>query len=219
MNMSSSRLTAFTLLSAFSIVAHAQAKPKPRALFNDSSSVTGGYLGFTPKFTNVMGTDVLLLGFSGAFVLEHKLAMGLAGAWSSSPVRNDAYTAYLLETRTEDLSGLELRYGYGGLLVEPLILGGHAVHLSVPVILGIGSVSYSYPRSNSGSNSNQRNRTDGQAFFVVEPGLELEITVVEAFRIGLGGSYLWTSDLDLPLTSPDALRNYTARMTVKLGGW
>jgi len=219
MNKLVSRSAAFALLSALCIDAHAQSKPKPRALFNDSSSVTGGYVGFTPKFTNVMGTDVLLLGFSGAFVLEHKFSIGLAGAWSSSPVKNEAYTSYLVDTRTEDVSGLELRYGYGGLLVEPMILGGRAIHLSIPVILGIGSVSYSYPRSNSGSNSNQRNRTDGQAFFVVEPAIELELTVVEAFRIGLGGSYIWTNDLDLPLTSPDALRNYTARMTVKLGGW
>lgn len=213
------RFSALALLSMVAMTVHAQVKPKPRALFNDSASVTGGFLGFTPKLTNVMGTDVLLLGFSGAFVLEHKLAIGLAGTWSSSPVKNEAYTAYLMERQTEDVSGLELRYGYGGLLVEPAVLGGRAVHLSVPVVLGIGSVSYSYPRSNSGSNSNQRNRTDGQAFFVVEPGLELEITVVEAFRIGLGGSYIWTSDLDLPYTSADALRNYTARMTVKLGGW
>lgn len=201
------------------VMAMAQGLPRPKALFNDSLAVTGGYFGFTPRFTNVLGTDVLLLGAQGAFVIRHGLAMGLAGAWSTSAVKNPAYESYLALNRSEDVSGLELRYGYGGLLVEPLLFGGRAVHVAVPVLIGIGSVSYSYPRSNSGSNSNQRNRTDGQAFFVLEPGLELELSVVPAFRVGFGGSYLWTSDLALPFTAPDALRNYTARMTLKVGGW
>ena len=199
-------LFALSLLAAFT--ASAQEKPKPKALFNDSTSVTGGYFGFTPKLTNVMGADVLLLGFSGAFILEHKVALGLGGAWSSSTIKNVAYEQFLRDFGTEDVSGLELRYGYGGLLIEPMILGKHAVHLTVPVLIGLGSVSYSYPRSNSGSNSDRRNRTDGQAFVAVEPGLELEVTVVEAFRVGFGASYLWTSDLELPYTAPDALRNY-----------
>ena len=123
-------LFALSLLAAFT--ASAQEKPKPKALFNDSTSVTGGYFGFTPKLTNVMGADVLLLGFSGAFILEHKVALGLGGAWSSSTIKNVAYEQFLRDFGTEDVSGLELRYGYGGLLIEPMILGKHCLLYTSP---------------------------------------------------------------------------------------
>jgi hypothetical protein len=207
------------LASLAAQAAWAQKPPVPRTLFKDSLANTGGYFGFTPRFTNLMGTDVMLAGFSGAMVIKHRLAIGLAGAWSTSTVKNPAYEAYLRGIAPAALEGLELRYGYGGLLIEPLVLHNSAIHIAVPVIVGMGTVAYSYPRSNSGSNSNQRNRTDGQAFFVVEPGLELEVSVVNPVRIGVGGSYLWTGDLALPNTSADALRNVLARFTVKVGGF
>ena len=58
---------------------------------------------------------------------------------------------------------------------------------------------------------------DGQAFFVVEPGVELEVSVLKSLRIGAGGSYLYTTELDLPNTSPNLLRNFMGRMTISVG--
>jgi hypothetical protein len=156
------------------------------------------------------------MGFSGAVVIDHKLNIGLAGSWSTSVLKNPAYKEHLqAQDSTADLTGLELRYGYGGILVEPVLFSRSMVHLAFPVIIGVGGVSYSYPAPNG--NNSQRNRTDGQAYFMMEPGVELELSVVNSLRIGIGGSYLWTSALDLPDTPSDALRTAMARMTLKFG--
>ncbi|MEO8590879.1 MAG: hypothetical protein ABI432_15995 [Flavobacteriales bacterium] len=211
------RRTLLIIVGALAVFsARAQGRDQPGALF-DSLAVSGWYFNCTGRYTNVMATDVLLIGFGGGIVIDHWLEIGLAGAWSSSAIKNPAYENYLQGQTTANLQGLELRYGYGGVMVEPLILHRSAVHLGVPILVGMGSASYSYPSSNSGSDSNQRNRTEGQAFFVVEGGLELEVSVVRSLRIGVGGSYLYASDLELPNTAPDALRNFMARMSVTVG--
>ncbi|MBL7982426.1 MAG: hypothetical protein JNL52_11535 [Flavobacteriales bacterium] len=206
------------LLIGAAIPAFAQPSGTPRTLFGDSLDLTGGYFGMTARYTNVLSNDAVLFGFSGAVVIGHKINIGLAGCWSTSVLKNPAYEEVLREREPNiDLSGLELRYGYGGFLIEPIIFHRSAVHLTVPVIVGVGGVSYSYPPPNS--NSYQRNRTDGQAFFALEPGLELELSVVSALRIGIGGSFLYTSDLDLPATSTDVLRTAMGRMTLKFGAF
>ncbi|MCC7502517.1 MAG: hypothetical protein IT229_08300, partial [Flavobacteriales bacterium] len=196
---------------------HAQESSGPHTLFADSTAITGGYFAMGLHYTNIFDNDVSLISLGAGMVIDHKLNIGLAGAWSTSVVKNPAYQQHLVDGgQTTDLSGLELKYGYGGLFVEPLLFHRSSVHLALPVLVGMGGVSYSFPTPNNGNDS-QRNRTDGQAFFVLEPGLEVEVSVVKALRISLGGSYLYTSDLSLPATSPDALRSAMARMTLKFG--
>ncbi len=206
-------LTALTL----TFVASAQQPSGPSTLFADSTAISGGYFAMGLRYTNIFDNDVSLISLGAGMVIDHKLNIGLAGAWSTSVVKNPAYQQHLVDGgQTTDLSGLELKYGYGGLFVEPLLFHRSAVHLTVPLLVGMGGVSYSFPTPNNGNDS-QRNRTDGQAFFVFEPGVEVEVSVVKALRISLGGSYLFTSELSLPATAPDALRSAMARMTLKFG--
>lgn len=199
------------------LVAFSQ-EERPRALFNDSAAITGGFLELGIHYTNVLSTDAVLVGLSGGIVLNKTWNIGLGAVFSTSVIKNPTYEQYLLDSTTTDTQGgLELRYGYGGLLIEPVLCHRSVVHVALPVLIGAGGVNYSYPAPN-GSNS-QRNRIQGQAYFVVEPGVELEVTIVRGFRIGVGGSYLYTSDLSLPETASDALRTATARLSLKIGGF
>lgn len=216
MDIPAARKLVFLSMMFVSLASTAQEEGQPRTIF-DSLSVTGGFFDATLRFANVMQTDVVLMGFGAGVNIDHWLGIGVAGAFSTSTIKNPAYEDYLLGRTTADLDGLELRYGYGGVLFTPRIAHRSAVHLAIPVLVGVGGVAYSYPKSNTGSNSNQRNRTDGQAFFVVEPGVELEVSVLKALRIGAGGSYLCTTELDLPNTSPNLLRNFMGRMTISVG--
>ena len=109
--------------------------------------------------------------------------------------------------------GLEMNYGYGGLLLERVFFHRSPLHFSVPVLIGLGGINYGYPLPNS--NNDNRNKVAGQAFFALEPGLQLEATIIRKFRIGLAASYLYTSDIDLPETAPDALRTVMYRRTLR----
>ncbi len=191
---------------------------RPRALFNDSAAITGGFIDMSIRYTDVLGTDAVFLGFSGGVVLNHSWNIGLGAVFSTSVIKNPVYEQYLLDSTTTDTQGgLELKVGYGGLYVEPVLYHRSVVHIALPILIGAGGVNYSYPAPN-GSNS-QRNRIEGQAFFVVEPGVEVEVTIVRGFRVGLGGSYLYTSELSLPETPSDALCRPMARLSLKVGGF
>lgn len=198
-----------------SLTAQAQDSDRPRAVF-DSLDISGGFFGFHMRYTEVMRTDVALLGFSAGVVVNDNLNVGLVGNFSSSVIKNQPYERFLNDSLgLNTLGGLEMRYGYGGLIVEPVLFHRSPYHIALPIIIGAGGVNYGYPIPGSDS-SDRRSKVAGQAFFALEPGVEMEVTLVRHFRIGFGASYLYTSSLDLPETSPDALRTIMYRLSLKL---
>lgn len=188
-------------------------REEPRALF-DSLALSGGFFSLDLRYTEVMGTNAVLMGFGMGIVVNDNFNIGLAGAFNTSTIKNDRYERFLNDSlQVNTGGGLEMNYGYGGLLLERVFFHRSPVHFSFPVLIGLGGINYGYPLPNS--NSENRNKVAGQAFFALEPGLQLEATIIRKFRIGLGASYLYTSDLDLPETAPDALRTVMYRLTLR----
>jgi hypothetical protein len=188
-------------------------REQPRALF-DSLALSGGFFSLDLRYTEVMGTNAVLMGFGMGIVVNDNLNIGLAGAFNTSTIKNDRYERFLNDSlQVNTGGGLEMNYGYGGLFVERVFFHRSPIHFSVPVLIGLGGINYGYPLPNS--NSENRNKVAGQAFFALEPGLQLEATIIRKFRIGVGASYLYTSDLDLPETAPDALRTVMYRLTLR----
>jgi hypothetical protein len=103
------------------------------------------------------------------------------------------------------------------LFVEPILAHRSAVHVTLPVIIGAGGCGYQVygglPRDFDPYNYSD----DAQAFFVIEPGVELELNLIPLVRLGVGASYRYTSDITLPGTPSDALRGINAGITIKVG--
>lgn len=208
----------FLLATSYLFVAAAiaQQREEPRTLFGDAD-ITGGFISLAPKYTNVLGDYALLANVSGGIILNDRWNIGATFATSGTVIKNPLYEELLRTRSTAVLDGLEFRYGYAGVLVEPVLQPRSVVHLKLPVAIGFGWAAYSYPSGNNSSSdnsTNQRTRTDGQSFVVIEPGAELEVNIVKSFRLGVGGSYIYTTDLELPATPKDALRNVTARCSL-----
>lgn len=188
-------------------------KEEPRALF-DSLALSGGFFSLDLRYTEVMNTNAVLMGFGMGIVVNDNFNIGLAGAFNTSTIKNATYERFLNDSlQVNTGGGLVMNYGYGGLLLERMFFHRSPVHFSVPVLIGLGGINYGYPLPNS--NSENRNKVAGQAYFALEPGLQLEATIIRKFRIGIGASYLYTSDLDLPETAPDALRTVMYRLTLR----
>ncbi len=196
--------------------AAAQERVERRELFDQDVALTGGYFAATARFSNVLGTYATLGGFSVGVNLNEWFNVGVSCAFSGSSIKNPSYRDYLRGQTSADLDGLEMRYGYAGLQFAPIILPRSAVHFHLPVMVGLGTVSYGYPASsaNSSNTDKRRIRTDGQGYVIIEPGLELEVSIIRSLRVSAGGSYIFTSELDLPYTPGDALRNFTARLSL-----
>ncbi len=179
-----------------------------KTLFSKNKS-NGGYGAFTVSYSNIGGQDALVTGGRGAFIFAHSLALGLGGYGF---VNNLNYDSYHIDGE------LSLAGGYGGLLIEPIVAGKSPVHLSFPILIGGGGVSLvdMYNWDNWG-NPYPTYEYDYDSFFVIEPGVELEMNIARFFRLAAAVSYRHTSEIQLYQTSSDALRGFNYGLTFKFG--
>ena len=190
-------------------------------IFSGKKITHGGYGGMSVNYSQLGGRDALLVGARGAWIINHGIGIGIGGYGITNDIRSDLYG---------DGSQFQLAGGYGGLLIEPIIAAKSPVHVSLPVIIGAGGIAYVYsPWASAGSQYENAYTLDADAFFVVEPGVELELNMVRFFRISLGAYYRYTSDValtyykyaidgahELVTENPD-LKGFSFGLTLKFG--
>jgi len=183
----------FALLIGFSAIA--QEDDEMRTLFSKSSTdkiTNGGYGSFSIGYTQVDSKDALQLGGRVAWIANHKFALGLAGYGFVNDIDNKY-------DDTDDSSNYFLAGGYGGIFFEPILMPNKPIHLSIPIILGVGGISV--VESNNWKNDyydhNSTNYYDSDVFLVFQPGVDVEFNITEFFRIALGASYRLTNGINL----------------------
>lgn len=183
-----------------------------RTVFSRNKS-NGGYGAFTVSYSNIGGHDALVTGGRGAFIFDHALAFGLGGYGF---VNNLDYNYYHGSSNTNH--DLSLAGGYGGFIIEPIIAGKSPVHLSFPILIGGGGVAlvdmYGWEYWGQPQPGYEY---DYDAFFVIEPAVELEFNLARFFRLAAAVSYRHTSEIQLAQTEKDALRGFNYGLTFKFG--
>lgn len=185
-----------------------QKSPEIQTLFGRNRISSGGYGGFGVGYSTIDNRDAIITTARGAWVIGHGLALGVAGTGFMNSFEYDP----ILD------SDVNLAGGYGGLLVEPILLGRFPIHLSFPTIAGIGGVAYTQSQWTNDPWGYQEAWIEDYANFIVfEPGVELEFNVLKFFRFAVGVSYRMTSEINLINTSPEALNGLSGGMTFKFG--
>ena len=177
----------------------------------DPNSGSGGYGAFTIGYTVIDGRDAILMGGRGEWVIGHGFGLGMGGyGFVNDPVYNSF-----------DQLNYSLAGGYGGLIMEPIIMGWFPVHISIPILIGAGGVAST---SYSADLYDPYEHWDGfvedaTAFFVAEGRIDLEFNLVRFFRLAIFGGYRYTSDIIMESTAADALRGWNFGMTFKFGSF
>jgi len=140
--------------------------------------------------------------------MDHWFAFGFVGTGFVNNLENLDNYVYTSDSN----NNLSLGGGYGGLVFEPMLFPLKPIHLSFPVILGVGGAA-----SFDDFYGSYVNESDADVFYVVEPGVELEINFTKWMRFAIYGTYRYTSDISIENIAPDALRNYSIGATVKVG--
>lgn len=122
----------------------------------------GGAGGPVVKLTYLNNTFCVLTGGYGGWIINHTFLLGGGGYGLSTDVF---------------VSGNKLYFGYGGLVAEYIGFSDEVIHFKAGALIGPGSASYNLEGA------------DARAFFVLEPGADVEINVVSFFRICAGLSY------------------------------
>lgn len=143
----------------------------------------GGHLSLNVKGTEVYDDMAVLVGGELVFTINHALNIGAAGyGMPSRVIYEDPAINYLATPYVE--------FGYGGLFVEPVFFDQEIFHFTVPVLIGGGWSGLSDSRYYNNDDYDDEFRIlDESAFFVFEPGVNLEVNLARNVKFTLGGSY------------------------------
>ena len=204
-----------TIILLMIVFTSALAQPHPErgddainTIFGHDRTENGGYGSFGAGYALIDNRDGIMISGRAAWIVNHTIAIGFSGSGFMNDFRYDP-----LYDEDVNLTG-----GYGGLLIEPIIFPKAPVHVSFPVVAGVGGIAYTRT-SHTWDHHDYRTSwvEDTETFLVAEPGVEMELNIVRFFRLALGVSYRFTTDIELMNTSPDALEGFTTRVTFKFG--
>lgn len=178
-----------------------------KTLFKKTNRSHGFYGSLMAGYTQIDGKNGFCYGFNVARMIGHSLGIGMAGSGFS----NEYFLGHQTGAHYQSLQG-----GYGGFFIEPSIFPKFPVHVSFPVLLGIGGVvqmdawywdqfDYDYAYE------------DADLFFVAEPGLDIELNLLKHLRLGIGAKYRFTTHTILQGIQQDALNGYSVNMSLKFG--
>jgi len=180
----------------------------------------GYFIGPEFAYTQFSGNkNVLLLGLNMGVTVDHWLSVGLAG-YGIINSGNLEYDEMVYDDINKTWQSANLYGGYGGLLVEFTVIPRSVVHVSFPVLIGGGGLTYMYrPEYVNQYDWSGLQSVDWDAFFVVQPGVKVEFNIVKFFRIGVGVSYRYTPDLDLQQdkTTNLIINQFNANLSLKFG--
>lgn len=171
----------------------------------------GGWAGLNFGYTKINNNDTYIVGARGGWLINHRFTLGLAG---NGLLSDRDYLTVPLREEEVNLAG-----GYGGLFLEATIFPFSPVHISIPVIIGAGGVAYTttYWRDDYWNDPYNNYTLDADAFFVLEPGIELELNLIKFMRFAIGGSYRYTSEISLIESDSDMLRGFNGHFALKFG--
>jgi hypothetical protein len=168
----------------------------------------GGYCAFTTGYSVIDDKHAVLFGGRFGWLASHSIGIGLGA------------TGFINEYHYESVldRNVFLAGGYGGLYIEPILLPRSPVHLSFPVLLGAGGISYVSKEPDLNKNMIQ----DSEAFLLIEPAAEIELNLTRFFRLSMGASYRFPTAFNVgvsgtPKASAESIKGLSYTVSLKFG--
>jgi hypothetical protein len=182
----------------------------------------GFFFELNEEYTHLGHKSFFLPGMSMGLILNHHWTIGMTGNFIPNSQGFHSQGNHKHQEDNDSTSarkhGNSLQGGYGGLLLEYILFPQSRIHVSFPLTIGSGYIYHSHlaHRSDSTDTDNKWSH-HGDSFFVIEPGVKLEINVIKHLRIDLGISYRYSPERDHRVTSPDLLNQLTGKLTIRFG--
>jgi hypothetical protein len=168
----------------------------------------GAYSSITIGYSMIDNKNAILIGGRLSWIASHSIGIGIGG------------TGFLNELHYEPSIDRDvfLTGGYGGVYIEPILLPRSPVHLSFPVLLGAGGISY----VSNDPDLNNHFIEDSELFLLIEPSAELELNLTKHFRLSFGASYRFPTPFNVgisgtPRANAESLKGMSYMVTFKFG--
>jgi hypothetical protein len=178
----------------------------PPLLFGHDIAV-GGYGGLDVLYTRMFGRDGVAVGAQGAILIEHRLALGVAGYGFSNPLSGPV---------APDGSTQHFDTGYGGVTARySFFLGNLPVYPSLGVLVGGGAIDL----TKDDEIHFDDDHASGDVFAVVQPDITLHANLTNWMRLGLTAGYRFTSGVNQLGFNESDLNGFVAGAQVQFGSF
>ena len=170
----------------------------------DGEMHNGGYGAFFTRAGMINGQNGVFMGGQGAWIINHKLALGGKGY------------ALISISDVPELNNVKMEFGCWGGLIEYIVKSDNLVHLNFNTMIGAGGVRYAvkdYQYDHSEVDYTE------DALFVIEPGMDADLNIHKNFRIGIGVYYRLVSGVDYADLSSSDLNGISGQITLKFGAF
>ena len=167
----------------------------------------GGFGSLTFKATTFKNESLVMAGLRGGWIINKTLAIGL-----------EAY-GLIPTTQFNDIDPekeLSLLGGYGGMFLELIFFSNEVIHITFPVLGGMGGLGY-YEVYNDNDTPPNNNEYDTDEFWLIEPGVNAELNVSKNFRLNFGISKRFVQNFDILNTSSNEFTNLNYSIGLKIG--
>lgn len=188
-------------------------KEEMKSLIGKAKDITG-FGNFDFRVGKVKDKETLILGGYGGILINRNVMMGIAAYGITTTVEFESDVPNPGTPTTLKLNG-----GYSGLLLGAKIATKEIIHVSVPIIVGIGHMDVSNPNYFDLPGGDNDYIIESANFFMIEPGLMLEINISHHFRLGLGGSYRVAKGLDLQSVTEKDLSGFSGVVGFQFGNF
>lgn len=171
----------------------------------------GGYGGISIMGTSINKSGGLLVGGEGAILLDHRLAIGIAGYGLSSEVSGPDFA---------DGEASILGFGYGGAVFRyHLVSKRSPVTASLGTLVGAGGLTLIEETTTDEFDNeyDYAEDTEASVLFVVEPSVQANLHLTKWMRFGVTGGYRFVRGPSLRGISDGDLEGVTAGGHLQFG--
>jgi hypothetical protein len=170
----------------------------------------GGFGGPVVKFTRLGDEFGVLVGGRGGWIINRCFSIGGGGYGLVNSIPGPDGIPLMVEP--------VLTVGYGGFEMEYIRHSGKLIHSTVNLLIGAGGVGY---HEKQDEDWDFENDVDGNptwdSFFIIEPGIGLELNITSFFRIDAGASYRFVSGVEKNGLTNGEIGGPSAVITFKFG--
>ncbi|MEM7296911.1 MAG: hypothetical protein AAF391_01445 [Bacteroidota bacterium] len=164
------------------------------------------------KIGDFKGERGLMVGAYGGFIINRRFLFGVAGYGLVTTVEFDGVVPGQTDPKPLNLHG-----GYGGVIIGATIAPRELIHISIPVVLGAGSLEVSDQDFFTNNPADSEFTIENSVFFVLEPGIELEFNITKYFRLGAGVTYRYITGSELINVSDEDITGLNGMLSFRFG--
>lgn len=168
----------------------------------------GAFLEFNTQPLFIQNQPGIMMGGGFSLVFGHSLNLGFAGYGLVSDIQSSV----------ADTNGnfYYLQNGFGGMTIEPVLFSKKLIHVSFPVLFGMGATSLTQG-SLYNSDTYDASWYNTEMYFIARPGVNVEINLLRVLRLDLGIAYRFSSGYQLQNISSGQLSGLSGNIGIKLG--